>query len=599
VTISTKSAPMNTKHESIADIPLIIEFCKRLNIQHVIEKNIKTHGNQTGLTNSQLVLAWVAHILSENNHCKSPVEDWQKNHRLTLEGLLGTQIKDNDFEDCRLGRLLEKFAEDSVWHGIEKSFFQDSFSILELDTSAPVAFKQNESIENGIISTIKLDGTTAYGHHEIIDGGIMQKGWSKDHRSDLPQIKLMVSCEGNTGMQIASDVEAGNKNDDPLYIPIMQRTRAIVDTKGYLICGDCKMSSLENRTNFVENNEFFLAPLQLNKKLKKWMEDNLEEVFNEKKPLEIISYIDNDEVKIIGEGFEVAKIQKSIEGHLQWNERYLIIKSHEHADQEIKKFKNKIYKLQKELMKCESKLHATPEEAQQELLKKIKDSMESIPEFLLNVESIIELNESEYERSEKKRKGTYKIKKYRAKITNVVVNEEMLASISKKIGWRIYVTNAEKSILTLPSAYLFFRRTMYVIEIGFHNLKDYLNISPLYVRDQNQILGMTRLLMLALKILTLMTAELRSNMKKEKVQLVGLYPGQPSRKHSTPTAQSVLKYFVSQKLAIIGYKVGDMWNWEMTQITATCRSILKLLKLPENIFEKLTASVALRNESNP
>lgn len=587
---------MNIKHESIADLPLIIEFCKRLNLQFTIEENMKTHGNQTGLSNSQLIITWIAHILSENNHCKSPVEGWQIKHRRILEALLDAKIRDNDFEDCRLGRLLEKLADDSVWHAIEKSFYQNSFSILELNTNAPVELKQNDSIENRIIRTIKIDGTTAYGHHEIIDKGIMQKGWSKDHRSDLPQIKLMVSCEGNTGMQIASDVEPGNRNDDPLYIPIMKRTREIIDTKNALICGDCKMTSLENRTNFVENGEYFLAPLQLNKGLKKWLDNELEDFFNKEKTAEIISYMEDDRIIVVGKGFEVDIKQKSDEGHLEWDERYLIIRSNDHADQEIKKFTKKISTLEMELINWESKLCATPEEAEKEFQKKIKSETAGIPKFLLNFEHEIESNEKEYKRSEKNRLGTYKITKFRAKIINVKVNGQMLANISKKIGWRIYVTNVSKSILTLSTAYLYFRKTMYVIEIGFHHIKDYLNISPLYVRTQNQIIGMTRLLMLALKILTLMTAELRSNMRKEKVVLEGLYPGQPSRKHPTPTAQSVLKYFVSQSLALIGYKVGDIWNWEVTQPTETCRSILKLLKIPENILEKLVAYIALRNE---
>lgn len=97
---------MNVKHESIADIPLIIEFCKRLNLQHIIDKHLQTHKNQKGLSNGQLFLGWIAHILTENNHCKSPVEEWQKKHQMTLEALLETKILDTDFEDTRLGHVI-------------------------------------------------------------------------------------------------------------------------------------------------------------------------------------------------------------------------------------------------------------------------------------------------------------------------------------------------------------------------------------------------------------------------------------------------------------------------------------------------------------
>ncbi len=132
---------------------------------------------------------------------------------------------------------------------------------------------------------------------------------------------------------------------------------------------------------------------------------------------------------------------------------------------------------------------------------------------------------------------------------------------------------------------------MYFVEIGFHVLKDYLNISPLFVRDEKQIIGMNKLLMLALKILTLMTAEIRSNMKKENLEIQGLYAGQPVRKHSAPTAQSLLKYFSRQDIILIGHKIDDVWHWGISPLTDQCRTILKMLKLDENIYEKLAENV--------
>jgi hypothetical protein len=123
---------------------------------------------------------------------------------------------------------------------------------------------------------------------------------------------------------------------------------------------------------------------------------------------------------------------------------------------------------------------------------------------------------------------------------------------------------------------------MYVIEIGFHVLKDYIKISPLFVRNQDQIIGLTRLLMLALKILTLMTADLRSKMKEGNVILEGLYAGQPKRQHPFPTAQSILQYFSRQDIVLVGMKMDEGWRWVISSLTCTCQSILKLLKIPES-----------------
>lgn len=591
-------AEMDFKHESITDIPLIIEFCKRLNLQGVIDQNIKMHGNQQGLSNGQIASVWLAHILTQNNHCKSPVQEWVNAHKMTLQSLIGCQISELDFEDCRLGRFLEKFANNVTWHNIEKSFYNDSCSVLQLDINPPKHFQDKPSIKSEISKTIKIDATTAYGHHEILDNEIMQRGWSKDHRPDLPQLKIMVSVEGNTGLQIASEILPGNENDDPHYIPVLERTRNIVETIGCLMCGDSKMSNLATRANIVKNKEFYLTPLQLTNSHKVLLSDLVEKAVNGSQISNLIfDYDDKNKKKILGAGFEVDRILSYKDEvnklDLEWTERVLLIRSFDHAEKEIRQFKKRLKKTIEELLKCESKLFSNIEDAEKELLEKIESKLsKSDFKSLLNIKTETILEEKERKRGERKdngeiRKGTYKLKKYRTRVVSLTENEEILKEFYHKMGWRMYVTNANKSSLNFSSAYNFFRKTMYVIEIGFHVLKDYINISPLYVREPNQILGMTRFLMLALKILTLMTAEVRANMKKENIVLEGLYAGQKARKHPSPTAQSLLQYFSRKCIALVGHKIGEKWIWRVSPLPDTCRQVLKLLKIPENTYDKL------------
>jgi transposase len=586
---------MNVKHESLADIPLIIEFCYRLNLQHLIDTHLVAHKNQEGLSNGQLIIGWIAHILTQNNHCKSPVAEWAKKHKMTLQSLFNMETSDIDFEDGRLGRLLKKLSNDTVWHDIESSFYKDSFSILELNTKAPESFKKNTSVESPIIKTIKIDATTAYGHHEVIEEGIMQRGWSKDNRPDLPQLKIMVSVEGNTGFQIASDIVPGNQNDDVLYIPILERTRKIVDSVGCLMCGDCKMAALNIRANIVNNKEFYLTPLPLHKNAKELLKKLVDEVVDGEQQVELIFDVDDKNVtRIIGAGFETTRKQSClVAGNLiEWDERVLLVKSYDHAKHQLNLFYHSIEKKKKELCKLESKLSSSIKEAEKELLKKIDKIKKDNDLFGLFSFKIDVIGcDREVKRSEKRngvtRNGSFIVKKFRAKIVDVCENQLVIKQMAQKIGWRLYVTNAEEQYLTYASAYTYFRKTMYVIEIGFHNLKDYININPLYVRKPDQILGMTRLLMLSSKVLTLMTAEIRANMKKEQVILKGLYSGQSARKHSAPTAQSILKYFSRQEISLIGQKIGEIWYWDVTPLSETCQAILKLLKIPEDSYERI------------
>ncbi len=587
---------MNITHEQVYDVPLIFEFSKRLNIPSIIDSSFHTHGNRKGLSDGQLVIGWLSHILTQNDHCKSPVGDWVNNQKITLEALLGEKISDTDFDDNRLGRVLKKFANDEAWQSIEKKIYQDSFCVLNLDTNSPESFKEKALIKNGIQKTIKIDATTSYGYHEVIEKGIMQRGRSKINRGDIPQLKIMASVEGNTGFQIASEIVAGNINDDLLYIPVLERTRKILDTTNCLICGDCKMSSISIRANFVKNKEFYLTPIQLNYAQKKLLNELVDSVINGNQDAHLIFDVDDKaKPKIIAAGYEIHRAQNYQESkeipQIEWNERLLVIKSFDHSKQEIDRFRKEVKKFAEKLSNTESNLHKLKEDAENELLEKIKElSSDSLYDlFTFKTEVIIE--EKELKRTEKRngttRNGTYKVIRFRSKIINATENQKDITEKEHKMGWRIYVTNAPKEQLTFSSAYTFYRKTMYVIEIGFHYVKDYLNISPLYVREQDQILGMTRLLMLALKILTLMSAELRNNMKKENIVLKGLYAGQPARMHSEPTSRSILEYFSRQNFAVIGYNVEEVEHWQITKLSETCKTILKLLGLPEDTYEGL------------
>ena len=102
---------------------------------------------------------------------------------------------------------------------------------------------------------------------------------------------------------------------------------------------------------------------------------------------------------------------------------------------------------------------------------------------LFEIETKLIIEETSQKRSEKRngkvREGSYKTVKYKYAISSLKINLEKLTNMKYKLGWRLYVTNAKKKHLSFSSAYRYYRKTMYVIEIGFHVLKDYIKISPL------------------------------------------------------------------------------------------------------------------------
>src|SRR5258708_27020321 len=65
------------------------------------------------------------------------------------------------------------------------------------------------------------------------------------------------------GMPLATDVLSGERADDGLYIPIIERIRSGLNKTGLLFVGDCKMSALDTRAYLAKHQDWYLSPLPL------------------------------------------------------------------------------------------------------------------------------------------------------------------------------------------------------------------------------------------------------------------------------------------------------------------------------------------------
>ncbi|MBN1933426.1 MAG: transposase [Anaerolineae bacterium] len=84
----------------------------------------------------------------------------------------------------------------------------------------------------------------------------------------------------------------------------------------------------------------------------------------------------------------------------------------------------------------------------------------------------------------------------RYQVTAVTHQEEAIVALHQTMGWRVYVTNAPTEELPLEQALLVYRDE-WLIERGFHRLKGApLSIDPLFVKRDDQIIGLTNLLSL-------------------------------------------------------------------------------------------------------
>jgi len=125
----------------------------------------------------------------------------------------------------------------------------------------------------------------------------------------------------------------------------------------------------------------------------------------------------------------------------------------------------------------------------------------------------------------------------------VEVDEEAISKVTKRLGWRVYITNRPAEWLSLLHAVLAYRDG-YMIERGFGSLKGKpLSLTPMYLQDDNRATGLIRLLTIGLRVLTLLEFTVRRRLAEEKEKLAGLYAGNPKRSTARPTAEAMLEAF--------------------------------------------------------
>ena len=75
--------------EAIADVPLLMYILReKLGYDKFLDQIRERHGNWQGLSLGQVMVTWLAHILSEHNHFMSHVQDWANQHAQILAQLL-------------------------------------------------------------------------------------------------------------------------------------------------------------------------------------------------------------------------------------------------------------------------------------------------------------------------------------------------------------------------------------------------------------------------------------------------------------------------------------------------------------------------------
>ncbi len=114
-----------------------------------------------------------------------------------------------------------------------------------------------------------------------------------------------------------------------------------------------------------------------------------------------------------------------------------------------------------------------------------------------------------------------------------------------------------------------------------------LGIRPLYVRKDDQILGLTRLLTLGARLLTLIQTQVRRGLKEQGEEMGGLYEGLPKLTTARPMAKRLLKAFVRAEITLTQIQMGEHVRWHITPLSPLLEKILGYLGLSPSLYTRL------------
>jgi transposase len=564
-------------HQRVDDVPLLLSFLIKLRIPETVDRIFPPHPLHQGLSNGWLVTIWIAYILSQGDHRKAPVQQWVDRLQHTLESLIGQTIRPVDFSDDRLALVLKRLSHEPAWHELEAAIFRVQ---CEVYTLSPV-------------ERIRLDATTSYGYHAIDDDGLMQLGHSKDHRPDLPQIKLMAAAAEPVGLFLAGDVHPGHAADDPLYLPLYRRVRPMLGQTGLLYAGDCKMAALETRAEIAANGDFYLTRLPMTGEVAAQFAAWVEAAITGAQASQVVALRVDDE--LLGVGYEFQRSQSAVVGQTEhtWSERVQIIRSEALAHSQAAA-------LERRLQEAEAALRGlTPPPGPGRTQFSTGWELDRAVAAVLaehRVEGLLEVKYQSQETSRTQyvgrgRGGPNRPKKtqwsVRYQITTVERVEEAIQHHVERLGWQVQVINVPEERLSLLDCLLAYRGG-WCGERMFHLLKDQpLGIRPFYVRRDDQIRGLTHLVTLALRVLTLLELLVRRGQEQSGEKLEGLYPGLPKRTTDRPTGKRVLEAICWAEITLTRVESGDGHYWHLKALPKLVQQVLGYLGLSEAVYTRL------------
>jgi transposase len=556
------SEPPVLATERVDDIPLLLHLWDEMRLADLFDQHFPTHGNWRGLSLGQTCAVWLTFITSQADHCLNHVEGWSATHLHTLQvATANPQLRALHFSDDRLASVLNYLGNESRWQEFERELNHRVLRVYDLS-----------------VATVRLDSTTIVSYGQVVEDGLVQRGHSKDHRPDLPQVKLMLASLDPLGLPLVTTVLSGQHADDPLYVPAIDQVRAGLKQHGLLYVGDSKMGALKTRAYLAAGADYYLCPLSETQYSRETMAQQIAQA-RAAGSLPSVRLSEDEAGAAVGEVIALSRPLEAKVGQalVSWRERVLLFHSWARAAQQREQLAQRLSKAQAEVVAL-NQWH------------KGKRRYKNVAALQHKVEQVVasyhvtELLVVEYAAGAEQAQ------------VQVRVDEDKVAQAQALFGWQAYATNQTEVDLSVVQALRVYRAEVQ-IEQQFSRLKGQsLGLGPMYLQDEDRLRGLVRLLSVALRGLALLEYQVRRRLAQSGEVMRGIYAGQAGRGTKRPTSERLLATFADISMVVL--LIGGVKSYHLTPLSAVQRRILALLGWDATIYERLAVDPAtlLANE---
>jgi transposase len=558
--------------EQVNSLPLLLGLIVEMGIRDLIDTHIQPHGNWEGASVGTVLSIWLSHILQERDHTMVSVRDWSLERVQTITALLAISLRDTDCSDDRLARILTLLGDPQTQAALDAALMQRWLRVYRLPTD-----------------TARLDSTSLSVYHDDVDEtSLLQQGWSKEHRPDLRQFKLMLATLDPLGLPISCQPVAGNRSDNPLYIPAYDAAVAALGTTDVLVVGDSKMTDLPTRGHIVASGSRYLGayrPIHATAEIAGWVETALARADTWVRIERVDPRSGEVQLDAVVDRFEREQTwhHPTTQPPHTWTERVLVVRATAYQAGLRRLREQALERLTPDLLKLAQpptrgrKRYPQEADLAAVVAKRIAEAkLEGVVQTALEPRALPH--------------GTTAWV-----VAAVWVDLPAWQAMVDRLGWQVYVTNTTPDQYDVPALVATYHQQP-IHERSFSRLKTRnLQLRPVFVRDETRIAGLIWLLCLALRVLVLTEQRLRAAIADQGTRVVGLNPASRTQATTAPTAERVIRAFRNLTVTIV---TGAGWEQRhVSSLNDTQQQILTLLGIPSDLYARLgrvSGNVALQ-----